>query len=191
MIDTVVYLPEPLELQMYLGKDEELVLGESLRLEPELNFSDFALFEWSGTDSVTQLADLVWETVPFASGRIALTVYDSSGCSVSDALNVIVDRKVPVYAPNAFSPNTDGNNDSFTLFANPSQVPAIESLQVFDRWGGQLFSKEGLVPGDPRDGWDGTANGELLPVGIYVWQAKVRLVDGTSIMMAGDVTLVR
>jgi gliding motility-associated-like protein len=42
-------------------------------------------------------------------------------------------------------------------------------LNVFDRWGGILFSTD-----DPASGWDGTANGTPVPNDVYVWRMRYR-----------------
>jgi hypothetical protein len=46
-----------------------------------------------------------------------------------------VDRNHKVYGPNIFSPDDDGKDDVFTIFADPFTVVKIQSLQIFSRWG--------------------------------------------------------
>ncbi len=40
-------------------------------------------------------------------------------------------------------------------------------------------------------GWDGTVNGQVLAAGVYVWQAKVVAKSGETVLLAGDVQLMR
>ncbi len=93
-----------------------------------------------------------------------------NGCGFSTCQNVsvIVEGEFDIYAPSAFSPNGDGLNDEFTL-VSPADLPYFR-LQVFDRWGKQIFESEDIF-----QGWDGTYKGKNSPVGTYVWKAVYRL----------------
>lgn len=69
----------------------------------------------------------------------------------------------PMFVPNAFSPNGDGNNDLLELFADC--LFRDFDLKIFNRWGEMLYHAAG-----PEVSWDGrTANGEPLPNGVYVY----------------------
>ena len=51
-----------------------------------------------------------------------------------------VDINRRLYAPNAFSPNDDGDNDYF--FLQCPDVAALQFLKVFDRWGNLVFETD-------------------------------------------------
>jgi gliding motility-associated-like protein len=106
-------------------------------------------------------------------------------------LLVQVDKRIPVYAPNAFSPNGDNSNDYFTLFAKPNQVLEISALSIFDRWGNQVFDATSFPPNEESQGWDGTSRGQLLNSGVYVYMAEVTLIDGRKLQLEGEVLLMR
>lgn len=72
------------------------------------------------------------------------------------------------YSPNAFSPNGDGINDTWRPINNVIDLDAYD-LQIFDRWGRELYAST-----DPYAEWDGTVDGSLVPLGIYVYRAKFR-----------------
>ncbi len=94
-------------------------------------------------------------------------------------------QQARVYVPNAFSPNGDGTNDTFTpylQFGDPSRY----RLLVYDRWGGQVFESNNL-----GTGWDGTREGEPLNTGSYIFQLRVEQADGTLIERSGQIMLVR
>ncbi len=80
---------------------------------------------------------------PYRSGQYRLVVTDLSGCTAQASVNIQVDRRRDVYAPNVFSPNGDGLNDRFTIYGRG--ITEIKLLQVFDRWGNQLFLGERLT----------------------------------------------
>ena len=67
-----------------------------------------------------------------------VTYVDENGCEREDdiLINVLKDREV--YIPNAFSPNGDGVNDGFTVFAG-SQVLRVKNLKIYNRWGEVVF----------------------------------------------------
>ena len=98
---------------------------------------------------------------------------------------------VPVYLPNAFSPNQLGENEIFFVQANPEVVVEVKTFQVYDRWGESHFIRNNFRPNDPGHGWDGTMGGQELNPGVYVWFVEVELVDGTTRIITGDVALLK
>lgn len=89
---------------------------------------------------------------------VELKVQDENGCR--DSVRTEVQIPEDLIFPDAFSPNGDGINDFFQI-----QSSGINdySLQIFDRWGNQVFesSKPGYF-------WNGrTSSGTLVPAGTY------------------------
>ena len=122
-------------------------------------------------------------------GEHPLILTSSMGC---DSLVLLVLDFYKIFIPNAFSPNQDGFNDSFTVFSG-NQVEAIKSMQVFNRWGGIVFSATDLLPNDLRNGWDGTVDGKGKPaeVGTYVYKVLLSLSGGREKEFLGGVVLIR
>jgi len=91
-----------------------------------------------------------------------------------------------IQVPSAFSPNNDGQNDVLEIFLNPA-LPAIKSIRIFNRWGAKIY--EGSNAGET---WDGTANGKLVPNGVYIYmiEAECPLLNNTMVK-SGDITIVR
>jgi gliding motility-associated-like protein len=118
-----------------------------------------------------------------------LVVTDNNDCDATAQVQVLVNRRRNVYAPNVFSPNEDGENDFFMIFGKG--VQEIQSLQIYDRWGSQLFIGEHLAANDEQVGWDGRYRGSAMTPAVFVWWAKVEFVDGAVEVFYGDVTLVR
>jgi gliding motility-associated-like protein len=119
-----------------------------------------------------------------------LTIIDNNGCLAIAVINIIVLPKVKIYIPNAFSPNFDGYNDYFTLFAN-DQVEEILEMSIFDRWGEHVFKKENFQPNEPIIGWNGRFKGEDMNSAVFVYIFKVKLKDGATRVFSGDVTLMK
>ncbi|MFN0216447.1 MAG: gliding motility-associated C-terminal domain-containing protein [Saprospiraceae bacterium] len=91
-----------------------------------------------------------------------------------------------IYIPNAFSPNSDGENDVFTVFGRNA---GTITLQIFDRWGSLVFRETG---NETLEGWDGTFRGNDSAVGVYVYY--VNFTDnqtGQLERITGSVTLLR
>ena len=67
----------------------------------------------------------------------------------------------------------------------------MRSLQIFDRWGGLVFSREHFPANDEGQGWDGKAGGKPATAGVYVYLLEVTEYDGKVVRMTGNVVLVR
>ncbi len=82
--------------------------------------------------------------------------------------NIICVDNCPIYElPNAFTPNSDGQNDLFTPF--PYCFIERIDLKVFNRWGVLVFETQ-----NPDINWDGTdRNGKMLPDGAYFYSCEV------------------
>ena len=94
-----------------------------------------------------------------------------------------------VFIPNAFSPNGDGQNDVFFIFANNERIKQINTFQVYDRWGEQVFLAENFQANDPSSGWNGKLNDEKLNPAVFVYFAEIEFIDGVKLIYKGDVTL--
>lgn len=121
-------------------------------------------------------SDYAWSTgetsqviLAGAYGWYFVQVTTDLDCSGRDSTHVIEYCPPSIYVPNSFTPNGDGVND---VWGPAGRNIASLELTVFDRWGAPLFSTE-----DPANGWDGTAHGEEVMNGVYVWQMKYRFVE--------------
>jgi len=93
-----------------------------------------------------------------------------------------------IYMPNVFTPNGDGNNETFgPIVLGP---PDGFSMEIRNRWGQVVFSSQNV---DHR--WDGRSDGGPLPEGTYFWIVKYGKYheDGslTQEKLTGNVTLLR
>ncbi len=96
--------------------------------------------------------------------------------------------------PNAFTPNQIGPVDELydpETLDNDVFHPVFEgvdkyNLQIYNRWGELLFETD-----DTRRGWNGYFEGELVPLGVYVWRVDVTFTDNKQFVKSGDITLLR
>ncbi len=130
--------------------------------------------------------------IPQRDQEYTLTAFDANGCSGEGTVFVELDRNRNIYIPNVFSPNGDGVNETFNVFACLG-VEALTEVRIFDRWGELLFEATDLLPvcegGTPL--WDGEWNGDTAPTGVYVYTITVQFLDGVVLTYRGDVTLLR
>ncbi|MCB0644065.1 MAG: gliding motility-associated C-terminal domain-containing protein, partial [Phaeodactylibacter sp.] len=127
---------------------------------------------------------------PLNQVRYWIQVVDTSGCVAEDNLLVRLVTDVPIFLGNAFSPNGDGTNDVFYIFADDG-VEEVETFRIFDRWGNKVFQADRFAPNNPDYGWDGNFQGQALNPAVFVWWAEIRLKNGESLILKGDVMLIR
>ena len=176
----VVTAPEVILIQ--LGEDAPLDVQYSFTPDSLLWQPATYLDDPSSPDPVAikPLDDISYE----------LTAFDVNGCSTSAGIQVVVRRDISAYVPNAFSPNGDGINDVFMVFGGPAVVE-VDLLRIFDRWGNQLFSAEHFPPNEPAFGWNGYYRGQAMNPGVYVYHLRLRLIDGSTLNLKGDLVLVK
>ncbi|MBK8833038.1 MAG: gliding motility-associated C-terminal domain-containing protein [Saprospiraceae bacterium] len=119
-----------------------------------------------------------------------LTITDQIGC-VADTLLKIPQSECPLYIPNIFSPNGDGVNDVFNISLHPAFLGRVETFDIFDRWGNQVYGQNENSSVGASSGWDGTYDGQFLQPGVFLYKALVYHDNGRSDLIIGDVTLVR
>jgi len=81
-----------------------------------------------------------------------------------------------IYIPNAFSPNEDGANDTFSVFPSTDCQFATFTLQVFDRWGNKVFETQ-----DQEQSWDGMRQQEKVAAGAYIYVLQYSLEETMAI----------
>ena len=156
------------------------------------NPNELASIKWTGSDNLSCLDCLNPSFTGTETTRLLLSVTDENGCTATASILIIVDQSVPIFIPNAFSPDgLDGANDFFTIYADTGQVAEVRQMNIFDRWGGLVFTRNNLPINAPTEGWDGTANGTALSSGVYVYWVEVVLQNGETKIMEGDVLLLR
>ncbi len=139
-------------------------------------------FNWSNGD--TTLTTLASE-----SGTYGLTI-EIDGCVIYEEIRIDFEGNRNVYIPSAFSPNNDGFNDVFRIYADEA-IKSIKQFLIFDRWGNQVFELNDFKPGFNSDGWNGTFNGKVIKEGVFIYFIEVAYTDGTSELIKGDITLLR
>lgn len=132
---------------------------------------------------------------PFASPQntttYIITITDTiSGCFDLDTITIIVIDEEDttmnlvfdtLFVPNAFSPNGDNVNDLLSI-----SLKFIKEMQmnIYDRAGTLLveLNESSLI-------WDGIYNGNLLPVGVYIYYIRYTSLDNQFHTAKGNITI--
>lgn len=192
----IIDITQPQEINVtlvaYLEGENIIRLGEAVTLEALVNIpqEDIDTIMWSPANLLNCDTCFQVTTMPLQSTTFSVTI-ESNGCSDSDALQLIVRKDQTIYGPTAFSPNGDGENDRFLLYAGTSYVAKIRTFQVFNRWGETVHEEINFPPNDPAFGWDGTHRGQAMDPAVFTWFAEVEFIDGRVEIFKGDVSLVR
>jgi len=141
------------------------------------NFGNGNIFPYSSGQSITQIYP--------GSGNylITLDVANAAGCADSTEVELCILPENPVFIPDIFSPNDDGNNDM--LFVRGFGLSKID-FRIYNRWGEEVFSTN-----DPAKGWDGQQRGQPSSSGSYFYTFKAIAGDGISLNITGEIALIR
>ncbi|MBK6901411.1 MAG: gliding motility-associated C-terminal domain-containing protein [Saprospirales bacterium] len=182
------------ELPVYwadLGPDTSILLGESATIFLETNLAPIDTIIWDPLPTDVSCNNCFSiQVAPIQSEGYSVFVRDTSGCEATDTIFIGVYREKDFFVPNVISPNFDGINDKFVVYAGRS-VRQIQEMVIFDRWGGTVFRQTNFPPNDPAYGWDGRRDEVPVTEGVYVYQFVVEYVDGLTLLVAGDVAVVR
>lgn len=124
-------------------------------------------------------------------GCYAVSAVDSVGNESAQSAVQCVDNCPEYNLPNAFTPNGDGHNDTYTPFPFWRFIDRID-MQIFNSWGNLVFRTT-----DPAINWSGVnLDGNELAEGTYFYVCKVyeSRVEGVVLrpdVLSGYIELVR
>ena len=156
-------------------------------LQPEMNFitttpNTNSVF-WDFNDSTySVLPNPVHAFEAAGTYDVWLTVTDSNMCIDSVMHRIIMYYDFIFHVPTAFTPNDDGDNDTFG--PNGLRMEEYQSYEftVFNRWGDRIFETT-----DINDWWDGAD----YPHGSYSWAIVIVDELGEVRKKVGEVLLIK
>lgn len=98
-------------------------------------------------------------------GVYKVKIINQFGCSKTRTLTVMGPCSARIFAPDIFTPNGDGINDTFKPIITGG---VLLKLMVYDRWGNIIFSDESNTPE-----WDGRLRGQILN-GVFAYRLAYR-----------------
>lgn len=162
------------------GADAIVIAGDSYQLQATGSNGTYLWTPATGLSSATILAP---KATPAGTTTYVLRVTTPLGCIATDEVTVTV---IPycVKPMNAFTPNGDGINDRW-LITNGSCLSKA-TAQVFNRYGAKVFESN-----DYKNTWEGTYEGKPLPDGTYYYVLSYILLNGKTVYLKGNVTILR
>ncbi|MGB0428829.1 MAG: lectin-like domain-containing protein [Bacteroidia bacterium] len=105
--------------------------------------------------------------------------YENGGDSFISASNILcLSPQTQVYFPSAFSPNNDGDNDTFKW---KGVGVRSTNLRIYNRWGQRVF--------DGENEWDGTFNNTICQDGLYYYVATMVGSNNDTYFYKGEIYL--
>lgn len=188
-----IFIPAGLDPVLTMEAQVELELGETYQANITLNFpeSEIASIQWTPTEGLSCDDCLDPIISPTSNTEYQVTIRTIEDCETTANVTILLNKDARVYIPNAFSPNGDGINDVFMIFAADNNVSKVKSFLGFSRWGESVFEFRDFEPNDPKFGWNGKFRGEKMNAQVLVWFAEIEFIDGSVQIFKGDVTLTR
>ena len=118
--------------------------------------------------------------------NVSVELKARSGCSANYSLPIYVQPSWQFIAPNAFTPNGDGINETFIPLGYGWQFDQY-NFTIWNRWGEMLFQSS-----SENEPWDGTYLGRDAQMDTYVWQIEFRdIADNKKHLFTGHISLIR
>jgi len=186
-VNAAVYV-HPLPL-VDLGDDQFINRYTRITLSPKYS-NDIKYYSWKQDTSLSCL-DCPSPSVTIRKpSRFELKVTTEWGCESVDQVNFRINCSGTfLHVPNAFTPNNDGQNDTFLPVSDAAMK--VKSMQIFDRWGNLIWKNGNFGLNDKQKGWDGTYRGQLVPLGTFAYIIDVICDNGESYFFKGTVTVIR
>lgn len=137
----------------------EICYGGKIDIIPTFIPANLSLsFKWSTGESTPKIS-----VTQFGTYELTAT---NKVCSTK-ASTIITPCQAKIIAPNAFTPNNDGINDTFKVHIVDG---IIVKLIIYNRWGNPIYSDETQSPQ-----WDGKCEGNPYPNGTFAYVLKYKI----------------
>ncbi|MES2628443.1 MAG: PKD domain-containing protein, partial [Bacteroidota bacterium] len=184
--DTVLVYPDSLSFLTaeILASDTYFYKGTTIRLEgfPIGNYN----YQWSPAATVNRPTSRITDAYANDSVWVYLSVSNNT-CAIRDSIFLkyveVICGPPNVFVPNAFTPNTDSQND--TLLVRGNHIELLY-FTIYDRWGEKIFETS-----DQSIGWDGNWKGKPLDPAVFVYYLQMTCKDRQTYFEKGNITLIR
>ena len=163
-------------------------------IAPTISFTDNSInaVSWlwnfgNPADSTSVLQNPKFTYLDTGCFTVQLIVTAANGCTDLPKSPICIQPEFTFYAPNTFTPNGDGKNESWS----PKGIgidPNNYDMMIFDRWGNLIY--ETRVWGQ---GWDGKANSgsSIAQIDTYIWKVNLKDVFGYKHSYIGHCNIVK
>lgn len=171
------------------GEDIEMPVGSSIVL-PVTGSNDITQIQWLPTTYLNCTDCLTPTATPRQSTTYHIQVTNAFGCMSMDDINIkLVCESGVTFLPNTFTPNGDGQNDIF--YIRGKGIQSVKSFRIFNRWGQLVFERSNFNIEEPRYGWDGRLNGQLVNPDVFVYVVEMVCDTNETFTIKGNVMLLR
>jgi gliding motility-associated-like protein len=167
------------------GDDQTIFKGQEATLSATAN--EIVTYNWYPDYRLSCTDCRFPKATPEKDTTYYVQVVNEWGCTDTDSVRLRVIEACTgdnVYVPNTFTPNNDGLNDIF--YVRGTELSNIRIFRIYNRWGELIFETP-----DISKGWDGTHNGRPVNSGVYVYYLEALCLNGQSILVKGNVTVLR
>ncbi|MEP6676930.1 MAG: PKD domain-containing protein [Ferruginibacter sp.] len=120
----------------------------------------------------------------FTDQQYTITLKTQSNCLTVDTQLVRTYKKIGIYVPNVFRPNSGGPNELLRPLL--MSFKEVHYFRIYNRWGHMLFEMK-----NDRPGWDGTVKGIPQEMQTVIWMLEAVDVDGIVHRDRGTTILMR
>ncbi len=157
--------------------------------ESEIDFDNLSIggdyFTWNfGDGNMSNLIDPVHLYADSGNYLVTLYIENDWGCSDTVSKPLRIEPDFAVFIPNAFTPDGDGDNETFFL-KGYGIVEDDFQFMIFNRWGDMIYYTEKFEP------WDGKVDGKLAPQGVYIYRIILKDIFDVKHEYIGNVNLIR
>jgi len=178
-------LPAPslvLDTQLVTDFCAPLILSPKLKDDQDINY------QWYPSEGLNCSNCAYPQVQPLVQSSYQLKVRNTYNCVDSAYIQIMLNKDNVAFSPNIFTTSGSSENRFFEIIPN-CVVHFIHRMDIYDRFGNQVFSSSASGPDEKIDTWDGMIFGRIASPGVYIWLAKAELVDGSIVYVSGDVTV--
>ncbi len=164
--------------------------GEEVTIATQVQGEPYRSIQWNPSTylSCTNCPEPTFKSN--TNGKYQVKITSTYECldSADVEINVFYQKRLAI--PNVFTPDDDGLNDVFYIIAG-TEVKALRSFQIFNRWGEKVYEARNAKPNDVSAGWKGMHKGQKAAQGTYAYVVEIVLDNGTTEIHKGTITLLR
>lgn len=168
--------------QVNAGTDKVIQTGAPVTMNATVNPAGNYKYLWSPATGLSATGILQPIASPAATTTYLLNAEDIiSHCGATDDVEISVISKL--FIPNTFTPNGDGNNDTWKIPGMALYPKAV--VVIFNRYGEKIFESSSYM----TNPWDGSYKGKQQPSGSFIYLVKLN--DSQNQIIQGTVTIIR
>jgi gliding motility-associated-like protein len=133
-------------------------------------------------------SDIQWAEYPQFNNDIlgnSMTVLNVNAISFDKNWTITSDdASIDIYFPNAFTPDFNGDNETFKPVMD--FIPKTYIMYIYNRWGNLVYTSQ-----SPAIGWDGRYLDADCQIGTYAWTVVLVKPNGKEYHYAGHVSVIK